>query len=63
MTLTLPQRVTVLNELRKQYLYEAAGVFEDGGERVGGAGAGDGTEASVPAPSSPDVNRESDRTQ
>ncbi|OSX76605.1 hypothetical protein BU14_0184s0032 [Porphyra umbilicalis] len=41
-TLTLPQRVTALNELRKQYLHEAAGVVEDGGERGGGAGAGDG---------------------
>ena len=62
-TLTLPQRVTALNELRKQYLHEAAGVVEDGGERGRRAGAGDGTEASVPAPSSPDVTRESDRTQ
>jgi len=62
-TLTVPQHVTALNELSKQYLHEAAGVAEDGGERGGGAGAGDGTEASVPAPSSPDVNRESDRTQ
>ncbi|KAK1868969.1 hypothetical protein I4F81_011451 [Pyropia yezoensis] len=56
--LTVPQRRSALDELRKQYLPQATG---NAGERGGRAGAGDAPEASLPAPSS--LNRNSDGTQ